>query len=216
MAGYTTDDGSVLRICVVDDNVTNDNTSQGAYCGCLLWSAPAKSQPQEDRRVAYVAHRDVIDRHVFHRRAINSLERESAAVFKNAISDCYVLKATIRLGAEFDPARRTESAILIFEVALISAIQKCTFVVTTHLAISDRNVLSSACITKRKRTLRADAVVKGRVNTTIRDAHVFASINVDTIAICIDLQIVDREVANTGCEDGEQAPIQDRNVGADS
>src|ERR1051325_3497392 len=56
---YATDNGRVLRISVIDNDVTDDPASHRADFRRIFWTTITRSEPQEDRRVADVAHRDV-------------------------------------------------------------------------------------------------------------------------------------------------------------
>src|SRR5207244_12152148 len=69
--------------------------------------------------------------------------------------------------------------------------------------------------TESERTLREDAVVEWRVDGAIRDTNVFASIDVDAVAVRVDLQIVYRQVINAGGQNREVPAMQNRDIAND-
>src|SRR5207244_3608489 len=89
-------------------------------------------------------------------------------------------------------------AVLISKRAFVSTVEQRSFVVTTNLTIRDRYVLSHARVAKRERTLWTNAIVEWRVDRAIRDAHVLACINIDAVAVCVYLKIVDGQVIDAG------------------
>ena len=62
------------------------------------------------------------------------------------------------------------------------------------------------------RALRADRVVPRRVYAAVRDTHVAAAIDVDSVAIGVDLQIVDRQIVDTGRQNGEVSAGEHRQI----
>ena len=66
-----------------------------------------------------------------------------------------------------------------------------------------------------KTGLRANAVVPRRVDGAVGDADVFATVDVDAIAIGVDLEVVDGEVVYAGEEQSEVAALEDGEVAED-
>src|SRR6185295_8528454 len=56
---YPTDDRRILRIGVVDEDVTDDHAPHRSDFRSLFWTTITRTQTQEDRRVTDVSHRDV-------------------------------------------------------------------------------------------------------------------------------------------------------------
>src|SRR4030095_820198 len=95
------------------------------------------------------------------------------------------------------------SAVLTVAVvfAFEGSVQQRAFVVSAHLTISDRYVLRGARKAESVRTFQADPVIEWRIDRAIGDADVATRIDVDAVAIGIDLKVVDRQVVDTGCTD---------------
>src|SRR6267142_6456253 len=102
MTGDAANNGCILWIGVVDDDVTDDNASQSAHCGLLFGPTRAIAEPQKDWRVADIAHSDVCNRHVFEQRSVNGLEGEAPGVIKDTIGDGDVLEAAVRFSTKLD------------------------------------------------------------------------------------------------------------------
>jgi hypothetical protein len=83
-------------------------------------------------------------------------------------------------------------------VALVLAAQECTPVVAGHLAVGDGEVLHGAREPQGMRGFDDDGIVVGRVDAAIGNMHVAAGIDVDAVAVGIDLQIVDGDVEDAG------------------
>src|SRR5262245_50358142 len=121
----------------------------------------ARSEPQEQRRVADVAHRDPCHGDVLHGAAIDRLEREAAAAFKDAVCNGNVPEAAVRFGAALDATGARPPVILgSLRKALEAAVdERADLVAARDVAIGDRDVLGRARIAESKRTLRADRIV---------------------------------------------------------
>src|SRR5581483_7048965 len=210
IAGVAADDAAVFGGGVIDDHVADFDAPQFAGRRAFGRAHPA-AQPEEDRGVGDVAHRDVGDRHVFEQPAVNRFKRQPARVIEDAVGDRDVFEAAVGFGAELDPARRAVVAVfLIF--ALAGAVEERALVVAADLAVGDRHVLGRAGEAEAVGTLQADAVIEGRVDAAIRDAHVAARVNVHPVAVRVELHVINRQVINAGREDGEPAAVQDRDV----
>src|SRR5262249_33679206 len=137
VTGNAADDRGVLWFGVVGDDIADNDAACLADGHRVRRSAVSFSKADEDRGICDVAHRDVGDGHVFERGSVDTLERETAAVVKNAIRDRNVLKSAVRFGAEFYAARRAEGAVGGAVIALIGTIEQSAFVVTANLAVGD-------------------------------------------------------------------------------
>src|SRR5712691_3414119 len=198
---------SFLRLC--------NKCGCGQASQCAYRRAPgtahATTEPQKEGRVGDVAHGDVGDGNVFEQSTINCLQRQAATIVKDAIRNHDVLEPAVGLGAKLDSAGRTADIVSVV-VSLERPIKKRAFVIAADLTVGDGDVLGRARITKRERALRANSIVKGRVDCAIRNPDVAAGINVDAVAVSVDLQIVDGEVVDAGGENCKVAAMQDRNI----
>src|SRR5207244_13477101 len=149
MTGNAADNRSVCRFGVIHDDIAESHAPQRANwrrCG----PTHATAKPEKERRVRYVAHRDVVDRHIFEQAAVNCLQRQAATVIKHAIRDRDVLKASVGFGAELYAPSRAERSILISEIALESSVRERPFIVTADLTIGDRHILRRPRIAQRE------------------------------------------------------------------
>ena len=83
------------------------------------------------------------------------------------------------------------------------------FVAAGDVAVGDGDVVGGARESQAVGIFQADAVIPGRVDAAIRDAHVAAAIDVDAVAIGIDFQVVDGQVVHAGGQDGEMPAVED-------
>ena len=96
---------------------------------------------------------------------------------------------------------------------LVSGIKHGAFLVATgDVAVGDGDVVGGSCESQAVRIFEADAVVPGRVDTAIGDAHVAAAIDIDGVTIGVNLQVVDGEVVHSGREDRKMPAVQDRDI----
>jgi len=151
--------------------------------------AQAGAKADEDGSIADVPHGDVRDRDIFHQRAIDRLEGQAAAVFKYTVRDGDVAETAIGLGAALDaPSRAVAKDVLI--ATFPGAVEQSAFVEATDLAVGDRDVFRHPVIAEPVAALGADAVVVGRVDGAIGDANILAAVEVDAVAVGVDLEIV--------------------------
>ena len=75
-------------------------------------------------------------------------------------------------------------------------------------------VTNSVCLARAQRVigLQADAVVPGRIDVAVRNAHVAAGIHVHAVAVGVDLQVVDGQVVDARGQNAEVAAVQDRKI----
>ena len=86
------------------------------------------------------------------------------------------------------------------------------FVDAGDVAVGDGDVLGGARVAECEGTLWADAVVPGRVDGAVGDADVAAAVDVDAVAVGVDLEVVDGEVVDAGGEDAELSALEDGEV----
>ena len=83
------------------------------------------------------------------------------------------------------------------------------------VAVGDGEVLCGARVAECKGALGADAVVPRRVDGAVGDADVAAAVDVDAVAVGVDLEVVDGEVVDAGGEDAEPSALEDGEVAKD-
>ena len=138
--------------------------------------------------------------------------RESARTIEDAVRDGDVAKAAVRFGAELDPAGH---AVAIGSQLLrrpVGAVEKRPDVVARDVAVGDGDVLGGARLAERVRALEHDRVVVRRVDGGVRDAHVAARVDVESVAVGVDLQVVDGQRVDAGGEQREMPAVQDGEV----
>src|SRR5205807_2530665 len=116
------------------------------------------------------------------------------ASLAHAVGDGDVPEAAVRFGAALDA---TGDMILVGSQLLRAsegAVEKSAEIVAGDLAVCDRHVFRRARGAERVGAFETNAIVIGRVYAGVGNAHVAAAINVETVAIGINLQVVNGEV----------------------
>src|SRR5215471_17228241 len=183
----------------------------------LRGSAHARAQAQENRRVTDVAHGNPDHRDVFHDSTIHGFKREAAAALEDAVSDGNVLESTVRFGAALDAAGALPVMVLRdvrrgFEAAVK---QRPDLVGTGDVTIGDCDILGRACISEGKRAFQADRVVPRRVHTAVCDAYVATAIDVDSVTVGVDLEIINRQVVDPRRQNSEVSAGKHRKIAQD-
>ncbi len=80
------------------------------------------------------------------------------------------------------------------------------------VVVGDGDVVGRANVAKGEAGLGADAVVPGGVDGAVRDADVAAAVDVETVAVGVDEEVVDGHVVDAGGEQGEVAAFEDGEV----
>jgi hypothetical protein len=168
-----------------------------------------RAESQKERSITDVTHGNTSEGDVLDRTAINAFEREATATLEDAVADRDIFEATVRFGATLDPSRWLRG---IGIDRFKRTVQHRTYRVAAYIAVADRDVLRRACFAKRERTLQADSIVPRRVYAAPGDPHILATINVHSIAICVDLQIFKRQVVDAGRQDAKMPSGKNRNV----
>src|SRR5206468_5473250 len=83
---------------------------------------------------------------------------------------------------------------------------------SSNVTVGDGYVIGGAGESQAKRTLQANAIVPGRVDAAIGNTHVPAAVNVDTIAVGVDRQIIDCQVIHAGGEDCEVSAMKNGEI----
>src|SRR5262245_56284324 len=83
MARDTADDRSILHVGVVNRDVADVEPAELPDSRGFLWTARSIPEPNEDRRIHDVAHRDVRDRDILEGPAVHFFKRESARVVEH-------------------------------------------------------------------------------------------------------------------------------------
>ena len=73
----------------------------------------------------------------------------------------------------------------------------------------DLDPLGQAHLAEGKRALEHDGVVVGRIDPAAAHDHVAAAIDVDGVAVGVDVEILDHEIIAAGRQDGEVAAARD-------
>ncbi len=96
--------------------------------------------------------------------------------------------------------------------SLVGAIEEGTVLEAGDLAVGDGHVFGFARKSKCMRTLDDDTVVIRRVHADVGDAHVASGININAVAVGVNLNVVDGEVIHSGGQNSEVAGQQNGNV----
>ena len=126
---------------------------------------------------------NVVDGDVFHDAAIHFLQSQSAAAAKGAIRDGNVSEAAIGLGAKFDAA-------IAIGRRLHCSIEQGAFQKAGDLAIHDGEILGNHRPTQRQRTLGTQSVISRRIDATIGDRRVAATVNVNPVTVGIHRDVI--------------------------
>ena len=99
-----------------------------------------------------------------------------------------------------------------FHGALVSAVQQRADVVAAHQAVGDGDVFGGARVAQRVAALEHDGVVVRRVDAAVGDAHVAAAVDIDAVAIGVDLEVVDGQIIHAGGQDAEVSAVENREI----
>src|SRR5262249_38517706 len=127
-------------------------------------AAETRAQPDKDRRVRNVTHRQIGYGDILHQRAVDRLQGEAPAIFKYAIRNREVAKTSVRLRPALDASGWAAE---IFHFALSRAVEQRAFVVAADLAIRDRNVFGDTIVAEGEAALRTNAVVVRRIHRAV-------------------------------------------------
>src|SRR5262249_45294609 len=142
---------------------------------------------------------DVGDAHIFDLRTIYAENRDSHATVEHTIRNGDVLEPAIRFRSEFDAAVPIDIRHL--RKSLERGVQHGTLPVTSaYHAVADGHQFRVRSVAERERTFEANGVVPRRIDGAVRNAYVAAAIHVDTVALRVNLKVVDCEIGNTGCQ----------------
>ena len=79
-------------------------------------------------------------------------------------------------------------------------------------AIGDGDVLCDARVSESEGTLGTDRIVPWRVDRAVGDANIFATVDIHTVTIGIDGQVVDGEVIDASSENAKPPTLQNREI----
>src|SRR5215831_11151973 len=119
-----TDDRAILSVGVINRHVADGEPPDRSNSRGLLGSSRAITEPDKDRWIHDVAHRDVVDRDVLEDAAINFLQRESTRVVKDYVRYRDVLESAIRFRPELQATGRPAFAIGFRVHPLVRTVQK--------------------------------------------------------------------------------------------
>src|SRR5262249_32082274 len=151
----------------MNDDVAQYDSAQFAHRSFFLWTPPAETQSHKDGRVANVSHCNVAYCDILEQRTINGLKRKSSGIIKHAVRHSYILKTAIGFSTKLNSTSWTESTIRVSEIAFVRPVQQGSLVISTHLAVTNRYVLSRSSVTQCIRTLRTNCIIERRVDTAI-------------------------------------------------
>src|SRR5260370_22354151 len=181
------DNGSQARGRIRANHVTDVDPPQFSY-GYALGSAHAAAEPEEDGGIRNVAHGDVVDGYIFQQSAIDGLQSKPAAEFKDAVGYGDVLEPAVGFLAELDPPCRTK--ILARQHAIEGCIQQQPFTETADEAIGDSYFFCGSGLTQGGGALDVYSAMVRRVHAAIGDANVATTIDIDSVAVGVDGQVV--------------------------
>ena len=219
VVGYAGEDGAELGLGVVADEVVDDDALHGPDDGALIAGAArateARAEAKEERRADEIALGDVGDGDVFDERTVLGFDGQPHATFEDAVGDGDITEAAVGFGAELDAAIADRSGCVGSEFLEGAIEDRAELVVAGDLAVGDGDVVGGAVVAEGEAGLEADGIVTGGVDGEVGDANVFAAVDVDAVAVGVDLEIVDGEVVYTGEEEAEVSPFEDGKVAED-
>ena len=124
---------------------------------------------------------------------------------EGAICHRAIAKTAAGFGAKFD------AAITIFR-RLHRAVNQRAFQKAGDLTVHNREIFRRANFAERVGAFRAKTVVVGRINTTIGDHRVAATINVYAVAVGIHRHVVHGQIVAAGDENRKMATVKNRDV----
>ena len=195
---------------VGDDHIADEYAPQFSHGRALGTTHPA-AKAEEEGNVDKVTHGDVADGDVFQYGAVYRLEGDSSTLLNHAVGDGDVTEPAIAFRSELDTP--IAGNLEIRGEGLVGGVQhRAFFVAAGYITVGDGHVVGGPRKSKAVRIFQTDAIIPGRVDAAIRDPHVAAAIDIDAVAIGIDLQVVDGEVVDASGQDGEMPAVQDGEI----
>jgi len=207
---HTADNRWILGYRVEAGNVGDEYATKYARWDASR-STHSRAQAEKEGGVNYSAHGQICNRDVFDLRAIDALERKPPASIEDAVGDGDVLESAIGLGAALNSPDRL-ALLRVGRQLVCSAQHAAVFICAGNIAIRDSDIFCSSCMAQRKGTLRTDAVIPGRVDGAIGDAHIPTAVKINAIAIRVDLEAIDENVVHAGEQDCKMTSHQNRDV----
>src|SRR4029077_16509583 len=206
-------DACLVRSAMRDDDVADVHASQ--FANRDSFRAPhAAAQAEKQGDIGDIAHCDITDGNVFQQRAVHRLQRDSPAIVNDTVRYRDISESPVGLRPQLDSP--VAGRFVVRPNALERRVKQRAFLVAAgYVTVRDCHVVGGSGEAEPIATLQADAVVPRGVYAAMGDAYVAATIDVDAVAVGVDLEIVDREIVNTGCQNCEMPPVQDRHVAKD-
>src|SRR5579864_9513681 len=151
-------------------------------------SAHPAAEPYEEWYVHRFAHSNVANGNIFEQPTVYRLQCNSAAKLDDTIRNCDVAKPSIRFRPKLDSsiARSLSGG-----DTLEGRIQQRTLLIAAgDIAVRDGHVVGGARKAEPERAFETNPIVPGRVHAAIRDVHIATTVDVVTVSVCIDFQIV--------------------------
>ncbi len=208
------DERAVAWVDAVDNDIVDVHPPQLAY-GHAFRPPHPPAQTQEERGIRDVTHGDVANGDILQQPAVHRLQGKTPAVLEDAVRDRDVFESAVRLGAELDAPCDPAAVGGALLRAPKGPVEVRALIVAGDLAVGDRHVLSRARSAESIGALQDDRIIVRRVDRAIGDAHVAAAIDVDAIAVGVDLDVVDGEVVHAGRQDAEVAAHQEGHIAYD-
>src|SRR5579884_1116321 len=180
MAGNAAEDRAEPPAGIVSNQIADADAPQPSD-GSTCRPAHAAAQTHENGQVGNAAHRDVADGNIFQQRAIHGLQRQSAAVLKNAVRDGNVPEPAVRFRTALDAAGgETPFA---FRPWLERAVKHGAELKTTgHVTVDDGQIFRRTRITQRELTVMLERRTLWQQSTSIPSRSV-SKITLSTVRL---------------------------------
>ena len=152
-------------------------------------------------------HGDVGNRDILHSALVHFLECETAAPHTCAIGNGNIAVSTIRLRAQFDAPT---SPVYFFRH--IGAIEQRPQFVTSDDAVGDSDMLGCDRFFQRIGAFEDNTIIERCIYFCVAHSDVFAAVDIDTVAVGVDGDIVDSKKVASGCNDGEMTSAEDGDI----
>ena len=93
-----------------------------------------------------------------------------------------------------------------------SSVQESPLVEPAHMAVGDRNGFTRLCISKSERAFEADSVVVWRVDAAVRDVYIATAIDIHSVPVGIDNEVVDGEMIDAGSENSKPSAMANGDI----
>ena len=201
------DDDACQRIAVVGYHIIYIYIACRRHIGAFLRSAVAAARSDVDGIMVHVAHRDVGHHDVLHASLVNLLESQSAAPHTGAIGNGDIAVAAIALGTELDTATHP-----VHLLGHIRSVEEGAQLKPCDDAVGDENMFTEHRPLEGIRALQHNGVVVGGVHLGVAHGEILAAVDVDTITVGVDGDIVDGPNVAASGNDGEVTATENGDI----